>query len=77
MVGAKANPPKNPSSPPKKGNVMAINIVKAEAEKLNISYIRKLNYSMRVFKIGTQDLIPHSTYPHIYSLHQNVDTNSA
>jgi hypothetical protein len=29
VVGAKANPPKNPSSAPKNGNVIAINIVKA------------------------------------------------
>ena len=29
VVGAKANPPKNPSNAPKNGNVIAINIVKA------------------------------------------------
>lgn len=29
VVGAKAKPPKNPSSPPKKGNVMATNMVNA------------------------------------------------
>ena len=29
VVGAKANPPKNPSSAPKNGNVIAKNIVKA------------------------------------------------
>lgn len=27
---AKANPPKNPSSPPKKGNLIAMNIVKTD-----------------------------------------------
>lgn len=27
VVGAKANPPKNPSRPPKKGKVMPMNIV--------------------------------------------------
>ena len=30
VVGAKAKPPKNPRSPPKKGNEMATNIVNAE-----------------------------------------------
>ena len=29
VVGAKANPPKKPSNPPKKGMVMATNVVKA------------------------------------------------
>ena len=29
VVGAKANPPKNPRRPPKKGNVIPTNIVKA------------------------------------------------
>lgn len=30
VVGAKANPPKKPRSPPKKGNVIPMNIVNAE-----------------------------------------------
>lgn len=30
VVGEKANPPKNPRRPPKKGKVMPTNIVKAE-----------------------------------------------
>jgi hypothetical protein len=30
VVGAKANPPKNPKRPPKKGMVIAMNIVNAE-----------------------------------------------
>lgn len=30
VVGAKANPPKNPRRPPKKGKQMPINIVNAE-----------------------------------------------
>jgi hypothetical protein len=34
VVGAKANPPKNPSRPPKNGKVMATNIVNAEKKKL-------------------------------------------
>jgi len=33
VVGAKANPPKNPSRPPKKGMVIAMNIVNAEKKK--------------------------------------------
>lgn len=32
VVGANAKPPKNPSSPPKKGKVMAMNIVNAAYE---------------------------------------------
>ena len=41
VVGAKANPPKNPSSPPKNGMVIAMNIVNAEKEnvcKYNCTY---------------------------------------
>jgi hypothetical protein len=34
VVGAKANPPKNPSRPPKNGKVMAMNIVNAEKKNL-------------------------------------------
>lgn len=34
VVGANANPPKNPRRPPKKGNVMATNIVNAESNYL-------------------------------------------
>jgi hypothetical protein len=33
VVGAKANPPKNPRRAPKKGKVMATNIVNAATEK--------------------------------------------
>lgn len=33
VVGAKANPPKNPRSPPKKGKVMPTNMVNAAIEK--------------------------------------------
>lgn len=33
VVGAKANPPKKPRRPPKKGKQMAINIVKAESRQ--------------------------------------------
>ena len=33
--GAYAKPPKNPTSEPKNGNVMAINIVKAENQQDN------------------------------------------
>ena len=33
VVGAKANPPKNPRRPSKKGNVIAMNIVNAEKGK--------------------------------------------
>lgn len=36
VVGAKANPPKNPRRPPKKGKVMAINIVNAAKQDMNI-----------------------------------------
>lgn len=34
VVGAKANPPKNPRSSLKKGSVMATNIVKPEIKRL-------------------------------------------
>lgn len=34
VVGANAKPPKNPSSPPKKGNVMATNMVNAANHQL-------------------------------------------
>jgi len=33
VVGAKANPPKNPKRPPKNGKVIAMNIVNAERKK--------------------------------------------
>jgi len=35
VVGAKANPPKNPSRPPKNGNVIAMNIVNAGKKFVN------------------------------------------
>jgi hypothetical protein len=36
VVGAKANPPKNPRRAPKKGKVMATNIVNAATEKKHV-----------------------------------------
>lgn len=36
VVGAKANPPKNPRSPPKKGMQMAINMVRAAIVFYNV-----------------------------------------
>lgn len=36
VVGAKANPPKNPSNPPKKGKVTAMNIVNAASKDVKI-----------------------------------------
>lgn len=39
VVGAKAKPPKNPSSPPKKGNVMATNMVNAACRQDGIIYL--------------------------------------
>lgn len=38
VVGAKANPPKNPRRPPKKGKVIATNMVKAERKR---SFLKK------------------------------------
>lgn len=35
VVGANAKPPKNPRRPPKKGKVMATNIVKAATVKVS------------------------------------------
>lgn len=40
VVGANAKPPKNPSSPPKKGKVMAMNIVNAAYEITQKNRIR-------------------------------------
>lgn len=37
VVGAKANPPKNPRRPPKNGKVIATNIVNAENKENEIS----------------------------------------
>lgn len=41
VVGANANPPKNPRRPPKKGKVMAMNIVNAATEKCFINLSSK------------------------------------
>lgn len=40
VVGAKANPPKNPRSPPKKGKVMPTNIVNAEIQIKIYKFLR-------------------------------------
>lgn len=42
VVGANAKPPKNPSSPPKKGNVMATNMVNAANHQIK-HMIRKIH----------------------------------
>ena len=39
VVGANENPPKNPRQPPKKGKVMATNMVNAGTEKHHQIYI--------------------------------------
>lgn len=38
VVGAKANPPKNPKRPPKKGKLIPTNIVKAAEKKVRCSF---------------------------------------
>lgn len=69
VVGAKANPPKNPSSAPKNGNVIAINIVKAAkihhhvmSSTLSYNLSVPSSITLVVFEFGHHNLDSKSTY---------------
>jgi len=66
VVGAKANPPKNPRRAPKKGKVMATNIVNAATEKKHVlsTYVQTNQWFVisQPWQMGSRSL----TYPHRY-----------
>jgi hypothetical protein len=51
VVGVTANPPKNPSRPPKNGNVIAMNIVNAKNKKYINTHQRKYNVNFWITNI--------------------------
>ncbi len=67
VVGANANPPKNPRRPPKKGKVMATNIVNAEMTE-NLMRIKPNPRMLPCF--GTQSLMRRGFYLPTYILRE-------